>query len=181
LKAVPFSEVRFNALCNKSASTHLLLGSCPIKLNSKITIQVNADRHGKVLILNNKLIIFDFDVIGIAQYGDQYDAYSAGTEPTSVDPCAVTVMQEVGVDILKHRSKGLEEFDGQQFDYVVTLCADAQEACPIFVGGEIYLHHALNDPARVKETHADADRCLQFRAVRDQLQTWIDVTFGTAE
>jgi hypothetical protein len=74
-----------------------------------------------------------------------------------------------------------EELGGQQFDYVVTLCADAQEACPIFVGGEIYLHHALNDPARVKETHADADRCLQFRAVRDQLQTWIDVTFGTAE
>ncbi len=116
-----------------------------------------------------------------AHYGDRYDAYSAGTEPTRIDPCAITVMQEVGIDISTSRSKGLEEFDGQQFDYVVTLCADAQEACPIFVGGEVYLHHAFDDPARVKEALTEADRCSQFRAVRDQLKAWIDATFGTAE
>ena len=66
-----------------------------------------------------------------ALYDDRYEAYSAGTEPTRVDPCAITVMQDVGIDISTSRSKGLEEFDGQQFDYVVTLCADAQESCPI--------------------------------------------------
>ncbi len=116
-----------------------------------------------------------------AHYADRYDAYSAGTEPTHVDPCAITVMQEVGVDISTSRSKGLEEFEGQQFDFVVTLCADAQEACPIFVGGETYLHHAFDDPARVKEALTEAERCSQFRTVRGQMKAWIDATFGTAE
>ncbi len=116
-----------------------------------------------------------------AYYGDRYDAYSAGTEPTRVDPCAITVMQEEGVDISTSRSQGLEEFEGQQFDYVVTLCADAQEACPIFVGGETYLHHAFDDPARVKEVLTEAERCSQFRTVRGQLKAWIDATFGAAE
>jgi len=116
-----------------------------------------------------------------ALYDDRYEAYSAGTEPTQVHPCAVKVMQEAGVDISTYRSKGLEEFDGQQFDYVVTLCADAQEACPIFIGGETYLHHAFDDPARVNEALTEADECSPFRAVRDQLKAWIDETFGTAE
>ena len=114
-----------------------------------------------------------------ALYDDRYEAYSAGTEPTQVHRCAVKVMQEAGIDISTYRSKGLEEFDGQQFDYVVTLCADAQEACPIFIGGETYLHHAFDDPARAKESLTDADGCSPFRAVRDQLKAWIDVTFGT--
>ena len=114
-----------------------------------------------------------------ALYDDRYEAYSAGTEPTQVHRCAVKVMQEAGIDISTYRSKGLEEFDGQQFDYVVTLCADAQEACPIFIGGETYLHHAFDDPARVKGALTDADGCSPFRAVRDQLKAWIDVTFRT--
>ena len=114
-----------------------------------------------------------------ALYDDRYEAYSAGTEPTQVHRCAVKVMQEAGIDISTYRSKGLEEFDGQQFDYVVTLCADAQEACPIFIGGGTYLHHAFDDPARVKEALTEADGCSPFRAVRDQLKAWIDVTFGT--
>jgi arsenate reductase len=90
-------------------------------------------------------------------------------------------MQEVGVDISTSRSKSLDEFDGQQFDYVVTLCADAQEACPIFLGGRNYLHHAFDDPIRVQEARVEADGCSQFRAVRDLLKAWIDATFGTAE
>jgi arsenate reductase len=114
-------------------------------------------------------------------YGDRYDAYSAGFEPTRVDPCAITVMREVGVDISKYRSKGLEEFEGQHFDYVVTLCADAQESCPIFIGGESYLHHAFDDPVRVKDVLTEADSCSRFRAVRDQLEAWIDATFGAAK
>ena len=90
-------------------------------------------------------------------------------------------MQEAGIDISTYRSKGLEEFDGQQFDYIVTLCADAQEACPIFVGGTTYLHHAFDDPAQVKEALVGADECSPFRAVRDQLRAWIETTFGTSE
>ena len=116
-----------------------------------------------------------------ALYDDRYEAYSVGTEPTRVDPCAITVMQDVGIDISTYRSKGLEEFDGQQFDYIVTLCADAQESCPIFIGGQTYLHHAFDDPAHVKETISETDECSRFRTVRDQLRAWIEATFGTAE
>jgi arsenate reductase len=116
-----------------------------------------------------------------ALYGDRYEAYSAGTEPTQVHPCAIKVMQEAGIDVSTYRSKGLEEFDGQQFDYVVTLCADAQEACPIFIGGETYLHHAFDDPAQVKEALTEADECSPFRAVLGELKEWIEATFGTAK
>lgn len=116
-----------------------------------------------------------------ALYDNCYEAYSAGTEPTQVHPCAVTVMREVGVDISTYRAKGLEEFDGQHFDFVVTLCAEAQAACPIFIGGETYLHHGFDDPAQPqsKATATETDACAQFRMVRDQLKEWIDVTFGT--
>lgn len=114
-------------------------------------------------------------------YNSRYEAYSAGTEPTRVHPCTIIVMQEAGVDISTYHSKSLEEFDGQQFDYVVTLCAGAQDACPIFLGGDKYLHHAFDDPAQVKEAATETDVCSQFRTVRDQLKAWIDATFGTAE
>ena len=73
------------------------------------------------------------------------------------------------------------EFDGQEFDYIVTLCADAQEACPIFLGGHIYLHHAFDAPAQIKEALTDADGRSPFRVVRDQLKAWIEETFDTSE
>lgn len=113
-----------------------------------------------------------------ALYDDCYEAYSAGTEPTRVHPCAIMVMWEADVDISTYHAKGLEEFDGQQFDYVVTLCADAQEACPIFVGGETYLHHAFDDPAQSQTTATETDTCTRFRIIRDQVKEWIDSTFS---
>ena len=116
-----------------------------------------------------------------AFYNDCYEAYSADTEPTRVHPYAIIVMREAGVDISTYHSKSLEEFDGQQFDYVVTLCADAQDACPIFLGGGTHLHHAFDDPAQVKKAATETDVCSQFRTVRDQLKAWIDATFGTAK
>lgn len=70
-----------------------------------------------------------------AWYSDRYDAHSAGNEPTSVHSCAIEVMAELGIDISSHRAKSLDEFDDQTFAYVVTLCADEQESCPIFPGG----------------------------------------------
>jgi arsenate reductase len=91
------------------------------------------------------------------------------------------VMREAGVDISTYHSKSLEEFDERQFDYVVTLCADAEESCPIFIGGNTYLHYAFDDPAQVKEAATETDVCSQFRTVRNQLKAWIDATFGTAE
>ena len=116
-----------------------------------------------------------------AVYDDHYEAYSAGIEPTRVHPCAIRVMQDVGIDISSYRSKSLEEFDGQEFDYVATLCDDAQEACPIFLGGHIYLHHAFDNPSKAKEALTDADGCSPFIALRDQLKAWIEETFDTSE
>ena len=110
-----------------------------------------------------------------ARYGDRYEAYSAGSEPTEVHRCAVAVMAEVGIDISAHRAKSLDVFNDASFDYVVTMCADAQENCPIFPGGT-YLHHAFADP--FLSIVADSDSCASFRHVRQQIREWIEETFG---
>jgi arsenate reductase len=111
-----------------------------------------------------------------ALYGDRYEAFSAGNWPTQVHPCAIAVMAEVDIDISAHRAKSLDEFDGQTFDYVVTLCADAQESGPIFPGGGKYVHHAFVNPGSVPAP--DNDRCASGRHVRDQIKEWLEETFG---
>jgi arsenate reductase len=112
-----------------------------------------------------------------ARYDDRYEAHSAGNEPTELHPCAITVMAEVGIDIASQRAKSLNEFDDMSFDYVVTLCADNQENCPIFPGGETYLQHAFIDPVpRLEEQN-----CGGFRRVRDQIKAWLQETFGEVE
>ncbi|MDH7498186.1 MAG: arsenate reductase ArsC, partial [Syntrophomonadaceae bacterium] len=83
-------------------------------------------------------------------HGDRYEVYSAGTRPYRVNPYAIRAMAEVGIDITHHRSKGLEEFAGQDFDYVVTVCDSARETCPYFPGGRTRLHHSFPDPAAVQ-------------------------------
>lgn len=113
-----------------------------------------------------------------ALYADHYEAYSAGNEPTEVHRCAVAVMAEVGIDISAHRAKSLDVFDDASFDYVVTMCADAQENCPIFPGGT-YLHHAFADP--LLSIVADSDSCASFMYVRRQIREWIESTFGNKE
>ncbi len=81
------------------------------------------------------------------RFGDRYRAWSAGTEPTQVNPLAIRVMAEAGIDISGHRSKGVEEFLNQDFDYVVTVCDHANETCPFFPGGKTRLHHGFQDPS----------------------------------
>ena len=110
-----------------------------------------------------------------ARYVDRYVAYSAGSEPTKVHPCAIEVMAEIGIDITRQRAKSLNEFDGTPFDYVVTMCADAAENCPIFPGGASYLHHPFDDPEAVAES--GAEHCATFRYVRDRIGEWIEATF----
>ena len=110
-----------------------------------------------------------------AQFGDRYIARSAGSEPTEVHPCAIEVMAELGIDISKQRAKSLSKFDDADFDYVVTMCADAAENCPIFPGGASYLHHAFDDPEAVAES--GAEHCASFRCVRDRIEDWIETTF----
>lgn len=107
--------------------------------------------------------------------GDEYEAYSAGTEPTIVNPYAVQVMSEIGIDISKHRSKSLDEFMEQKFDYVITVCGHANETCPFFPGGLNRLHQSFEDPASFEGNEADA--LSEFRRIRDGIKDWIEEKF----
>lgn len=104
---------------------------------------------------------------GIANHfwGDQIAAFSAGTQASFVNSAAVEVMKEIGVDISTHRSKNLSEFDGQNFDYVITLCGSANETCPLYIGGTKKTHIGFDDPAKAQGTKQDILR--EFRRVRD--------------
>jgi arsenate reductase len=103
--------------------------------------------------------------------GDQYEAHSAGTEPSAVNPLAVDVMREVGIDISGHRSKNVTEYLGQHFPIVITVCDNAAEHCPIFPGPCIRKHWPFEDPA--KSIGTDEARLKVFRRVRDEISTRI--------
>lgn len=98
----------------------------------------------------------------------KFEAFSAGTEPSSIHPLAIAAMAELGIDISQKRSKNLQEFADQKFDYVITLCSQANEACPIFFGGTRRLHMGFPDPSAVQGT--DAEKIQAFREIRDQIR-----------
>ena len=100
--------------------------------------------------------------------GDRFEVASAGTEATSVRPEAIRVMSELGLDISGHSSKTLERYLGEPFDYVVTVCDDANEACPVFPGAERRLHWSFQDPSRAEGS--DDERLEVFRKVREEIQ-----------
>ena len=102
--------------------------------------------------------------------GDRFDVFSAGTRPVGLNPNAIKAMSEIGIDISNHRSKAVDEFANQQFDYVFTVCDSAREACPIFPGIGRRLHQDFQDPAA-----APADQQLAvFRKVRDQIRARVE-------
>lgn len=99
--------------------------------------------------------------------GDRMEVFSAGTRATSVNPHAIRAMAERGIDISHQRSKHLNEFLGQPFDYVITVCDAAAETCPIFPGRSERIHWSFPDPAAVEGESAKAEA---FRTVRDGLE-----------
>jgi len=103
--------------------------------------------------------------------GDQYEVSSAGTNPRQVRPEAIAVMRELGIDISHHRSKHVDEFIGQQFDYVLTVCDNAKESCPIFAGKTVTFHHNFEDPASFHGT--EDERLAFFRRVRDEIRQYL--------
>jgi arsenate reductase len=107
-----------------------------------------------------------------ALYADRYQAVSGGVEPTMVHPAAIKAMAEVGIDISSHRSKSIDEFMDQPFDYVVMVCDDAQTDCPFFPGGKEYVPHAFADPAACTGTDGEVLAC--FRKSRDEIRVWIE-------
>ena len=103
--------------------------------------------------------------------GERFEVASAGTKPSSVRPEAIVVMQELGIDISGHRSKSVEEFEGRNFDYVITVCDHARQSCPVFFGPASRLHHGFEDPAAFQGS--EEERLARFRRVRDELRAWL--------
>ena len=99
--------------------------------------------------------------------GARFEVYSAGTRPSTVRPEAVEAMREVGVDISSHRSKSVDEFKGREFDYVITVCDNARESCPVFPGKTERVHWSFDDPAALSGTWDE--RLAVFRRVRDEI------------
>jgi arsenate reductase len=104
--------------------------------------------------------------------GDRFEIMSAGIEATHFRPLAVRAMDEVGIDISGQESKTLDRYVGEPFDYVITVCEEANEACPFFPGAAERLHWSLPDPAAAQST--EEDRLEVFRSVRDLLRDYID-------
>jgi arsenate reductase len=100
--------------------------------------------------------------------GDRFEAFSAGTEATSVNPRAIRIMQEIGIDLTGHRSKVLDEFAAERFDFVITLCGDANEKCPLFFGGVQRVHLGFSDPSR--SSGSEEEIMGEFRKVRDEIR-----------
>jgi arsenate reductase len=100
--------------------------------------------------------------------GDRYEAVSAGTEATRVNPLATEVMNELGISLADHCSKTMDEFAGQPFDYVITLCSDANGKCPLFFGGVQRVHIGFDDPSRLPGS--DAEVLPEYRRVRDEIR-----------
>ncbi len=101
--------------------------------------------------------------------GAAFEVLSAGTNPSHVRPEAIAAMREIGIDISGHRSKSVDEFVGQGFDYVITVCDNAKESCPVFPAATQRIHWSLDDPAALQGP--EGERLAEFRRVRDQLRS----------
>lgn len=104
--------------------------------------------------------------------GDLFTVESAGVAPGSVRPEAIAAMREIGIDITSHRSKSVAEFESESFDFVITVCDNAQESCPIFPGAAVRFHQSFDDPPS-PEIGDDEFRLQIFRRVRDEIRLWL--------
>ena len=113
------------------------------------------------------------------RYGDRYEVMSAGTEPGGVNPFAVEVMDEIGIDLSGHTSDPVYAYTDRPLHIVVTVCDDAAEHCPYISAEKENLHQGFDDPSAV--TGSDEEKRAAFRRIRDELAEWIDATFGAEE
>lgn len=104
--------------------------------------------------------------------GAKFEIVSAGLEPSTVNPRAIQVMNEVGIDISQHTSKDVNQFIGQQFNYIITVCDNAKERCPYFPAKAKRIHWSFEDPA--KATGTEEEILAVFRKVRDQIKDKIN-------
>ncbi len=115
---------------------------------------------------------------GFLQSLDQnrYEAHSAGTYPSNINPYAIKVMKVVGIDISQQHSKNVNQFAGMEFDYVFTLCDQARQVCPFFAGAKEYFHKSFEDPTQFQGSEEEI--LAAFRHLRDEIKDWIDKAFG---
>jgi arsenate reductase len=110
--------------------------------------------------------------------GDCFEVFSAGAKPAGyVHPLAIKVMRDIGIDISKHTSKSLDVFNGQQFDYLITVCDNAREACPAYSGATQQLHWSFDDPAHAPGN--DEQQLTVFRRVRDEIRRHVELFLET--
>jgi arsenate reductase (thioredoxin) len=110
--------------------------------------------------------------------GDRFEVHSAGTEATRVRPLAIKAMNELGIDISQQTSKTLDPYVDQKFDYVITVCDDANESCPIFPNAVHRIHWSLPDPS--KATGTEEQQLAVYRTLREELRTRITAELLTA-
>jgi arsenate reductase len=115
--------------------------------------------------------------------GDRFDVATAGVSPTHVRPEAITAMRDIGIDIAHHNSKSVDAFSGQEFDYVITVCDNAKEQCPVCPGKTKRIHWSFADPAAAKRD--EELRLAVFRRVRDEilhrLQLFVDAAASSGD
>jgi arsenate reductase len=111
--------------------------------------------------------------------GDRFHVSSAGTRPVGLNADAVAAMDELGIDISKHRSKHVDEFLGRRFDYVITVCDRAKESCPLFPGVGAVFHWSFEDPASAQGPENERRRI--FRKVRDEIAARIRLFIDSPE
>ena len=132
------------------------------------------DNHQRVLILctGNSCRSQMAAALINHELGDRWRADSAGTEPSGyVHPLAIAALAELGIDLSAARSKSVDEFRDVRFDVVITVCDDAFETCPLWLGGGMVTHIGFEDPA--KATGSDAEKMAVFRRIRDEIQTHV--------
>jgi len=107
--------------------------------------------------------------------GNQFDVYSAGVQPKAVDPRAVKAMAEAGIDISAQNSKDLDSLGNMEFDYVVTLCDNAREACPYFPAKTKLIHKGFDDPPKLAENANNEEEAMaHYRRVRDEIKAFVE-------
>ncbi len=110
-----------------------------------------------------------------ALHAGSIDAYSAGTDPHGMNPLAIRAMREAGVDISTHSSKRVEALAGIAFDYVITVCDSAHEACPVFPGRTKVVHFGFEDPPRLARGATSEDEAMpHYRRVRDEIRAFVE-------
>jgi arsenate reductase len=103
--------------------------------------------------------------------GEHFEVESAGVKPARVRREAILAMKEIGIDISGHRSKHVDEFRDQWFDYVLTVCDNAKETCPVYLGQTDRLHHSFEDPAAMQGS--EEERLAFFRRIRDEIRDYL--------